>query len=96
MFKSLTNNAQHTSVTVDEYGGQFKIPPVDFSTAKFTEAITAPGSERSISTTAEAQITSEKIKALLESIFIKNALESGLSNRVSNIPWTNYPLPRRI
>ena len=62
MFKSLTNNAQHTSVTVDEYGGQFKIPPVDFSTAKFTEAIAAPGSERSISTTAEAQITSEKNK----------------------------------
>ena len=82
MFKSLTNNAQHTSVTVDEYGGQFKIPPVDFSTAKFTEAIAAPGSERSISTTAEAQITSEKIKALLEHIHQERTGVGAVQSRV--------------
>lgn len=82
MFKSLTNNAQHTSVTVDEYGGQFKIPPVDFSTAKFTQAIAAPGSERSISTTAEAQITSEKLKALLEHIYQERTGVGAVQSRV--------------
>ena len=66
LFKTLTNGYESVSVTIDENGEQFTIPPVDFSTSTFTDAIKAPGSENSLLTAEDAQKTAESAIKLLD------------------------------
>ena len=66
LFKTLTNGYESVSVTIDENGEQFTIPPVDFSTSTFTDAIKAPGSENSLLTAEDAQKTAESVIKLLD------------------------------
>jgi len=68
LFKTVSNHATSTIVSVDENGGQFTILPTDLSGAVFTDAIKTPGSELSISTSTDAKSTLDKIKELLEHI----------------------------
>ncbi len=66
LFKTIANNATSSVVSIDENGSLLTILPVDLSGAVYTDAIKAPGSELSISNSADAKATLDKIKKLLE------------------------------
>ena len=66
LFKTVTNGATSTIVSIDENGSLLTILPVDLSAAVYTDAIKAPGAELSISTSTDAKATLDKIKKLLE------------------------------
>ena len=53
-------------MSIDENGSLLTILPVDLSGAVYTDAIKASGSELSISNSADAKATLDKIKKLLE------------------------------
>ena len=66
LFKTIANGATSSVVSIDENGSLLTILPVDLSGAVYTDAIKAPGSELSISNSADAKATLDKIKKLLE------------------------------
>ena len=66
LFKTTTNGATSTIISIDENGNLLTILPVDLSSAVYTDAIKAAGSELSISNSADAGATLDKIKKLLE------------------------------
>ncbi len=66
LFKTVANGATSTIVSIDENGSLLTILPVDLSAAVYTDAIKAPGSELSISTSTDAKATLDKIQKLLE------------------------------
>mgnify|MGYP001379530914 FL=1 len=66
LFKTIANDATSSVVSIDENGSLLTILPVDLSGAVYTDAIKAPGSELSISNSADAKATLDKIKKLLE------------------------------
>ncbi|MAY06082.1 MAG: hypothetical protein CMO72_02750 [Verrucomicrobiales bacterium] len=66
LFKTTANGATSTVISIDENGNLLTILPVDLSGAVYTDAIKAAGSELSISNSADAKATLDKIKKLLE------------------------------
>lgn len=66
LFKTTANGATSTVISIDENGNLLTILPVDLSGAVYTDAIKAAGSELSISNSADAEATLNKIKKLLE------------------------------
>ena len=82
LFKTLTNGYESVSVTIDENGEQFTIPPIDFSTSTFTDAIKAPGSENSLLTAEDAQETAEVINKLLDHANQERAVIGAIQSRV--------------
>ena len=66
LFKTTTNGATSTIISIDENGNLLTILPVDLSSAVYTDAIKAAGSELSIGNSADAEATLDKIKKLLE------------------------------
>ena len=66
LFKTTANGATSTIISIDENGNLLTILPVDLSGAVYTDAIKAAGSELSISNSADAKATLNKIKKLLE------------------------------
>ena len=66
LFKTTTNGATSTVISIDENGNLLTILPVDLSGAVYTDAIKAAGSELSISNSADAKATLDKINKLLE------------------------------
>tara|TARA_Y100000589_G_scaffold320051_1_gene349487 strand:+ start:434 stop:1267 length:834 start_codon:yes stop_codon:yes gene_type:complete len=66
LFKTTANGATSTIISIDENGNLLTILPVDLSGAVYTDAIKAAGSELSISNSADAEATLNKIKKLLE------------------------------
>ena len=66
LFKTTANGATSTVISIDENGNLLTILPVDLSGAVYTDVIKAAGSELSISNSADAKATLNKIKKLLE------------------------------
>ena len=66
LFKTTTNGATSKVISIDENGNLLTILPVDLSGAVYTDAIKAAGSELSISNSADAKATLDKINKLLE------------------------------
>ena len=66
LFKTTANGATSTVISIDENGNLLTILPVDLSGVVYTDAIKAAGSELSISNSADAKATLDKIKKLLE------------------------------
>jgi len=82
LFKTVSNGAYPTTVSVDENASQFTILPVDLSGAVFTDAIKAPGAELSISTSTAAKTTLDKVKNLLEHLQIERTGLGAIQSRV--------------
>ena len=66
LFKTTDNGATSKVISIDENGNLLTILPVDLSGAVYTDAIKAAGSELSISNSADAKATLDKINKLLE------------------------------
>lgn len=82
LFKTLSNDYQSVSVTIDENGEQFTIPPIDFSDSKFTDAIKTPGSENSLSTAADAKATAALINTLIDHAQQERTVIGSIQSRV--------------
>ena len=82
IFKTVSNGAINTTVSVDENGSLFTILPVNLSGAAFTDAIKTPGSELSISTSENAKSTLDKLKNLLDHLQQERTVLGATQSRV--------------
>ena len=82
IFKTVSNGAINTTVSVDENGSLFTILPVNLSGAAFTDAIKTPGSELSISTSENAKFTLDKLKKLLDHLQQERTVLGATQSRV--------------
>ena len=82
IFKTVSNGAINTTVSVDENGSLFTILPVNLSGAAFTDAIKTPGSELSISTSENAKFTLDKLKKLLDHLQQERTVLGATQSRI--------------